>query len=133
MISFDSFNVSQIAIAFVLTAPQCYLHRDTYDLRAEKKLENRSDVIPTTLPIFSEKERILLIRESLLQRRAQASDCWFLSFRKSKIAEIRFIDKQIDLLENQLISMLKDERENMIAHTKRIMSDVDALLHRING
>ena len=133
MISFDNFDVSQIASAFVLTMPQCYLHSDTYDLSAEKKLENRSDVIPTTLPIFSEKERILLIREGLLEKRAQLSDCWFLSFRKSKIAEIRLIDKQIDLLENQLISMQKDELENMIAHTKKIMSDADSLLHRING
>ncbi len=49
------------------------------------------------------------------------------------MAEIRLIDKQIDLLENQLISMQKDEYENMIAHTKKIMSDADALLHRINS
>jgi hypothetical protein len=133
MISFDSFDVSQIASAFVLTVPQRYLHSDVYDLSAEKKTENRSDIIPTTLPVFSEKERILLTRDGLLERRAQIYDCWFLSFRKSKIAEIRLIDKQIDLLENQLISMQKIERENMIANTKKIMSDADALLHRIKG
>lgn len=133
MISFDSFDVAPIASAFVLTVPQRYLQSDPYDLSAEKKIENRSDVIPTTLPIFSEKERILLTRDSLLEKRSQVCDCWFLSFRKSKIAEIRIIDKQIDLLENQLISIQKDERENMIAHTKKIMSDVDALLHRINS
>lgn len=133
MISFDSFDMSQIASAFVLTVPQRYLRSNAYDLSAEKKIENKSDVIPTTLPISCEKDRILLLREGLLERRAQICDCWFLSFRKSKIAEIKLIDKQIDKLDDQLISMQKDERDNMIAHTKKIMSDADALLHRING
>lgn len=70
---------------------------------------------------FFEKERILLERDNLLERRAQVCNCWFLSFRNSKIAEIRLIDKQIDLLENQLISMQRDEYESMIAHTKKII------------
>lgn len=133
MINFDSFDVSQNSSTFVLTVPQRYLHSDTYDLSAEKKLQKRSDVIPTTLPIFSEKERILLIRDGLLERRAQVSSCWFLSFRKLKVAEIALIDKQIDLIEDQLISMQKNECENMLAHTKKIISNADALLHRING
>lgn len=133
MLNFDSFDASQISKPFVLTFPQRYLYSEVYDLSAEKKIENRSDIIPTTLPVFSEKERILSTRDRLLERRAQISDCWFFFFRKSKITEIKLIDKQIDVIEDLLISMQKDERENMIAHTKKIMSNADTLLHRING
>jgi hypothetical protein len=133
MINFDNFDPSQIKSSFVVMVPQRYLRKDDYDLSAENKLENIPDSIPTTLPFRNEKESILNMREKLLRKRAELSDCWFLSCRKSKINAIKCIDKKLDELEMRLFSMQKDEFENMIGHTKKIISNADALLLRINS
>lgn len=135
MINLDHFNTSQSTkenSAFVLTIPQSYLHNNANDLSATNNAKTRLDVISTTLPVFSERDQILLDRDALLERRAHLYNCRFLSFRKSKMTEIKLIDQQIDILENQLILMKKDERESMIAHTQKIIAEVDSLLHRIN-
>lgn len=85
-------------------------------------------ILSMTLPIFSEKERILYERSKLLDRRALLYDCFFLPLRKSRIVEIKLIDKQIDFLEEHLVALQKEERKNMLTQTNKVLSETDALI-----
>lgn len=136
MMNLENFSTDQMnhkRPEFVLKEHSRYFRQNTYDLSSQKKEENNNDDISITKYRLSKKDQILLSRGDLLKKRAQVFDCWFLRFRKSKQAEIKRIDEQIDLFEEQLILIERGERENLMTNTRKLQAEVDALLYRLKG
>ncbi len=68
-----------------------------------------------------------------IKKREKLLSSWFLSFRPNKMKEIQNIDKVLDNIEYQIISLQKDNREKEIADIEKFIAENNKIIQKYNS
>ncbi len=140
MIEFDNIdNIKSSQTEFSIVVPQRYIYSETHDLRSEgtndfaQKFE--SQITSTTLPILPniEIEKLNETRYQLIGKRNELLNSWFLFFRPNKRKQLHLIDKQLDDIEYQIISIQKFERESEAEYIAKFISENERQIQKYNS